>query len=214
MPPPVRPRTDAPRTDLDPHVCHNPRRALAAIPRPRAVRVSGRDRTYEMSRRHRERGHGRSHRSDATHGGLSRHVPAPPLQGPAPSVQGPAPSLQRPAPPLQGPASPPPGPVSPPPGPVSPPLGLAASPSPLAAPLQAPVVVPSSGPVVAGERFASDAAPVEGTPDPASGGEQAGPNARLNGGSCTPAQLRRFIKSRAWVRSEERRVGKECRSRW
>jgi hypothetical protein len=36
-------------------------------------------------------------------------------------------------------------------------------------------------------------------------GEQAGPNGRPNGGSCTPAQLRRFIKSRAWVPMHELR---------
>jgi len=37
------------------------------------------------------------------------------------------------------------------------------------------------------------------------GGEQPGPNGRVNGGSCTPAQLRRFIKSRAWVPMHELR---------
>ena len=37
------------------------------------------------------------------------------------------------------------------------------------------------------------------------GGEQPGPNGRINGGSFTPAQLRRFIKSRAWVPMHELR---------
>jgi hypothetical protein len=35
--------------------------------------------------------------------------------------------------------------------------------------------------------------------------EQVGPNGRTNGGACTPAQLRRFIKSRAWVPMHELR---------
>ena len=37
------------------------------------------------------------------------------------------------------------------------------------------------------------------------GSEQPGPNGRIIGGSCTPAQLRRFIKSRAWVPMHELR---------
>jgi hypothetical protein len=61
------------------------------------------------------------------------------------------------------------------------------------------------GPAVAAEGIASEPPPVEAAPAAALGGEQAGPSGRPNGGSCTPAQLRRFIKSRAWVPMHELR---------
>jgi hypothetical protein len=186
------------RTDLDSHVCHNPRRALAAIRRPMSARVRGR--TLEMSRRHRERGHGRPHRPDAAHGGPPRHAPVPPLQGHVPPLQAQAPPLPGTVAPVDGQPAPPPSVAELPPLPrPTTPAGLAAGGSPPGMPDAGLAGSPPASPLESATSTGVLVPGVAWTP------EQAGPNGRPNGGSCTPAQLRRFIKSRAWVPMHELR---------
>jgi hypothetical protein len=200
------------RTDQDSQVCHKPRRALAAIRCPTAE--GGRGRTDAMSRRHRERGHGRPHRSDATHGGLPRHAPAPPLQSSPPPIQPgaaierPPGELERPEGGLERPTTPMPASA---PIPTPDPIAVAAMQPPAQGELPATgvaqriVATGAAVPPIAPAQSVEGAAAMVEVPTAAWAGEQVGPNGRTNGGSCTPAQLRRFIKSRAWVPMHELR---------
>jgi hypothetical protein len=77
--------------------------------------------------------------------------------------------------------------------------------------------MPGSGPSAGIDGSRPDAGPVMGPEAPATalslppggpwapGQEPMASNGRPSGGSCTPAQLRRFIKSRAWVPMHELR---------
>jgi hypothetical protein len=173
-----------------------------------------------MSRRHRERGHGRPHRSDAGRGGLPRHAPAPPLQSPPPPLE-PGAAIERPEGGPERPEGGPERPAAPIPASAQLPASTpSATPDPIAvAAPESPVQseIPATGVAqrivaagaavspIAPAQFLEGAGAVVEAPTAAWAGEQVGPNGRTNGGTCTPAQLRRFIKSRAWVPMHELR---------
>ncbi|TMD30554.1 MAG: hypothetical protein E6I94_04550 [Chloroflexi bacterium] len=143
-----------------------------------------------MSRHHRERGHGRPHRGDAGRAATSqRHAPSAPLaQPPAPNTTG--------------------GPEE---APIAREQPAAAATAPLepAADVEAgdrgsepPVGAVSPGSLTLGAGAGGPA----GEPQPGSlTALSAALIGRPAGGSCTPAQLRRFIKSRAWIPMHELR---------